>query len=181
MYSVYIIDPKWNKISSTLGECIRYGHQSEELRCTVDHKVSSQDTYEPRFTPQAVLYFTHTHTHAKQNVHAHLQNPGYATVIKSHHVMMTFLVFDLDVLFFIPCYYRPRFYLGLFCFCSSYTLLFIYLFIYLFILWPNCHSLPHCISKTNNKITIKFLVHTQQCLTTCRCKNLVTFTDDLDP
>ena len=26
--------------------------------------------------------------------------------------------------------YRPRFYLGLFCFCSSYTLLFIYLFIY---------------------------------------------------
>ena len=43
-------------------------------------------------------------------------------IIKSHHVMMTFLVFDLDVLF-IPCYYRPRYYLGLFCFCYCYTLL----------------------------------------------------------
>ena len=26
-----------------------------------------------------------------------------ATLVKSHHVMMTFLVFDLDILF-IPCY-----------------------------------------------------------------------------
>ena len=28
---------------------------------------------------------------------------GSTMIIKSHHVMMTFLVFDLDVLF-IPCY-----------------------------------------------------------------------------
>ena len=75
-------------------------------------------------------------------------------------------------------YYRPRYYLGLFCFCYCYTLL---LFIYLFIIPSNRDPLPHCISKTNNNITIKFLVHTQQCLRTCRRKNSVIFTDDLDP
>ena len=61
------------------------------------------------------------------------------------------------------------------------VILYYYLFIYLFIILSNRDPLPHCISKTNNNITIKFLVHTQQCLTTCRHKNLVTFTDDLDP
>ena len=134
-------------------------------------------------------------------------------LVKSHHVMMTFLVFDLDVFLFpviidrdsisvyfvfvrLILYYRPRYYLGLFCFCYCYTLLFIIdrdtisvyfvfvtviLYYYLFIIPSNRDPLPHCISKTNNNITIKFLVHTQQCLTTCRPKNSVTFTDDLDP
>ena len=36
---MYIIDRKWNKISSTFGKCTHCGHQSEELGCIVDHKV----------------------------------------------------------------------------------------------------------------------------------------------
>ena len=95
-------------------------------------------------------------------------------VIIDRDTISVYFVFVTVILY----YYRPRYYLGLFCFCYCYTLL---LFIYLFIIPSNRDPLPHCISKTNNNITIKFLVHTQQCLTTCRPKNSVTFTDDLDP
>ena len=81
---VCIINRIWNKITSTFGECLHCGYQSEELGCIVHHKVflicpaSSQDTYKPRLTPQAVLHLTHAHT--KRHVHTHLQNLGYATV-----------------------------------------------------------------------------------------------------
>ena len=91
--------------------------------------------------------------------------------------LLLFFEFRYYPYYYYYYYYRPRYYLGLFCFCYCYTLL----FIYLFIIPSNRDPLPHCISKTNNNITIKFLVHTQQCPTTCRRKNSVTFTDDLDP
>ena len=100
---------------------------------------------------------------------------GYLYLVKRFRILRNLLLFFKFQ--YYPYYYRPRYYLGLFCFCYCYTLL----FIYLFIIPSNRDPLPHCISKTNNKITIKFLVHTQQCLTTCRRKNSVTFTDDLDP
>ena len=62
------------------------------------------------------------------------------TLIKSHHVMMTFLVFDLDVLF-IPCY--------------SFFLSF---FLSFFPPGQFCR-LFFRISKTIDRINIKFSVH----------------------
>ena len=112
------------------------------------------------------------------------ENTTVCVITLTHVVNIRSIIIDRDTIsvYFVfvtfVLYYRPRYYLGLFCFCYCYTLL---LFIYLFIIPSNRDPLPHCISKTNNNITIKFLVHTQQCLTTCRRKNSVTFTDDLDP
>ena len=62
-------------------------------------------------------------------------------LVKSHHVMMTFLVFDLDVLF-IPCY-------------SSFFLSFFLSF------FPprQLRRLFFRISKTIDRINIKFSVH----------------------
>ena len=87
--------------------------------------------------------------------------------------MMTFLVFDLDVLF-IPCYYRPRFYLGLF---KSHHVMMTFLVFDLDVLFIPCYSsfflsfflsffpprqlcrLLFRISKTIDRINIKFSVH----------------------